>query len=155
MNMKGEGKILVSACLAGFECRYDGKSNTEPDIVRLVRDGKALPVCPEQLGGLMTPRSPAEVKTKNGLAGVYNAEGIDVTEWFKKGALKTLKIAKFYDIRTAILKSKSPSCGVGRIYSGDFSRRLVCGDGITAKLLKDNGINVISDDEYKKEKESV
>lgn len=151
MSAAVEDKILVSACLAGFDCRYDGGNNINEEIVELVRKGKAIPVCPEQLGGLTTPRNAAEIKIEgNGAVKVYDTESTDVTEQFNEGARKTLKLANLYCIKTAILKSGSPSCGCGKIHSGDFSGKLVVGDGITAKLLKDNGIRVISDEELKK-----
>lgn len=150
MSFARDEKILVSACLAGFDCKYDGGSNIDTSIVKLVKDGKAIPVCPEQLGGLATPRKPAEIKIEeNDEVKVYNIDGIDVTNQFYNGASKTLKIAKLYGIRMAILKSRSPSCGCGKIYSGKFDGRLIEGDGITTKLLKDNGIKIISDSEFK------
>lgn len=151
MSAAREDKILVSACLAGFDCRYDGGNNLNEEIVELVRKGEAIPVCPEQLGGLTTPRNASEIKIEeDGKAKVYDTEGTDVTEQFNEGALKTLKLAKLYCVKAAILKSRSPSCGCGEVYSGDFSGKLIEGDGITTKLLKDSGIRVISDDELKK-----
>lgn len=135
---------LVSACLAGVNCKYNGKNNLVEEIKKLAKEGKAVLVCPEQLGGLPTPRLPSEIK--NGR--VINVKGEDVTEEFYKGAYETLKIAKLYGIKTAILKSKSPSCGKHKVYDGTFSGRLINGEGITAKLLKENGIDVISEDEF-------
>ena len=132
--------ILVSACLAGFKCKYNGESNTDMNIVELVKKGVAIPVCPEQLGGLPTPRVPSEIIGEK----VFSKDGTDVTEQFEKGAHRTLEIAKLYNCTEAILKSKSPSCGFGKIYDGTFSGVLVNGDGITAKLLKENGVKVIA-----------
>lgn len=132
--------ILVSACLAGFKCKYNGEANTDMNIVELVKKGVAIPVCPEQLGGLPTPRVPSEIIGEK----VFSKDGTDVTEQFEKGAHRTLEIAKLYNCTEAILKSKSPSCGFGKIYDGTFSGVLVNGDGITAKLLKENGVKVIA-----------
>ncbi len=150
MKPEEKGKILVSACLVGFECRYDGRNNINDNIVELVKQGRAIPVCPEQLGGLATPRSPAEIKTEDGMTKVYDINGVDVTDMFSAGAVKTLELAELYGIKAAILKSRSPSCGCGKVYSGHFDGSLTDGDGITAKLLKDNGIDVICDDELNK-----
>jgi len=133
--------IAVSSCLAGFNCRYDGSNKEDEKVVVLVKEGKAIPVCPEQLGGLTTPREVSEivggkVKTKS---------GIDVTSEFIKGANEVLKICEKYYCKKAILKSVSPSCGCGEIYNGKFNGVLIKGDGITTKLLKENGIEVISE----------
>lgn len=136
--------ILVSACLAGFPCRYDGEAKEQTSMVELVRRGEAIPVCPEQMGGFGTPRSPAEL-TQDG-AHVFNAEGQDVTSAFQKGALVTLSICKRYAIKRAYLTARSPSCGCGCVHDGSFSGRLRTGDGVTAALLKQNGIEVISVD---------
>lgn len=133
--------ILVSACLAGFPCRYDGTSKTNEKIVQLVREGKAIPVCPEQLGGLTTPRLPSEIR--NGR--VFSSEGRDVTPEFEKGAAAVLQIAKEYGCTKAILKARSPSCGKGQIYDGTFSGKLVDGNGKTTELLLENGIEVITE----------
>jgi len=137
--------LLVSACLAGFPCRYDGKCKPDPQIVELVRQGKALPVCPETLGGLPTPRLPAELTASGedvllGKGHARTQSGTDVTQMFIRGAQETLALCRLYNIRHAILKSKSPSCGQGRIYDGSFSGTLTCGDGVTTALLKQNGI---------------
>jgi len=137
--------ILVSSCLAGIPCRYDGKANTIPAIRELVQRGGAIPVCAEVLGGLSTPRTPAEIKDGR----VITRDGVDVTDAFRDGAREVLDIALASGATTAILKSRSPSCGVGQVYSGDFDRTLVDGDGITATLLKENGIDVVSSDNYK------
>lgn len=133
--------ILVSACLLGVPCRYNGKDSRNEKIVELYgRD--AIPVCPEQLGGLPTPREPAELIDGR----VVTESGKDVTRNFVSGAEAVLYMANLYDATTAVLKQKSPSCGCGKIYDGTFSGKLVDGYGITAKLLKDNGIEVIPDD---------
>lgn len=136
--------ILVSGCLVGLNCKYSGGNNFNEEIFNLVKEGKAIPVCPEQLGGLATPRNPAEIKVINGERRVITNKGEDVTEQFEKGAKEVLKLAKELEITKAILQARSPSCGCGKIYSGNFDKTLVDGDGITAKLLKENGIEVIN-----------
>jgi len=130
--------VIVSACLAGVNCNYKGKNSENETVTELLRKGEAIMVCPEQLGGLTTPRTPAEVK--NGR--VFTKDGADVTEAFLRGANEVLSICKKYHCQKAILKSFSPSCGRGRIYNGDFNGILVDGDGITARLLEENGIEV-------------
>ncbi|MBR4261367.1 MAG: DUF523 domain-containing protein [Clostridia bacterium] len=139
--------ILVSACLLGINCKYDGGNNFNQKVFDLVKEGKAIPVCPEQLGGLKTPRIPSEVKIIDGKRYVVNSEGENVTEQFEKGAIEVLNIAQKLGIKKAVLKSKSPSCGVNKIYSGNFDKQLVDGNGITADLLIKNGIEVITPDE--------
>lgn len=135
--------ILISACLLGVNCRYNGTSKTIPELEELMSMHNLIPVCPEQLGGLSTPRSPAEVKGDF----VFSKDGIDVTEEFIKGAEETLKIANIYNCKYAILKERSPSCGSGKMYDGTFSKTIIDGDGITANLLKQNGIKVIGESE--------
>ena len=135
--------LIVSACLAGFPCRYDGKKAINTAVQQLVKEGKAIPVCPEQLGGLPTPRSPAEMKAGK----VINSDGNDVTEAFEKGAAVVLEIAKQYGCTGALLKARSPSCGKGRIYDGSFSGILIEGNGKTADLLMRNGITVTTEEE--------
>lgn len=135
--------IVVSGCLAGINCNYKGGNKEHKKVVELVKDGKAIVVCPEQLGGLTTPRKPAEIK--NGR--VITNDDEDVTEAFIKGANEVLSICKKYNCKKAILKSKSPSCGCGIAYDGNFNGTLIEGDGITTKLLKKNEIEVISSDD--------
>lgn len=140
--------IIVSACLCGEYCRYDGGTKTDEELVRLVGEGKAVPVCPEQLGGLPTPRLPSEIaggdgsSVLEGKAKVLARDGSDVTDAFIKGADAALRIAEKYGAKKAILKAGSPSCGKGRIYDGSFSGRLKKGDGVTAALLEKNGVEV-------------
>ena len=136
--------ILVSACLAGFNCRYNGNHHEDARIVQLVKEGRALPVCPEQLGGLTTPRSPAEIN-KDGR--VLTKKGEDVTMQFILGAEETFQLCQLYGCQVAILKSLSPSCGSGQIYDGTFKKVTIEGDGVTAKLLKENGIKVLTENE--------
>ena len=135
-------KILVSACLLGINCKYDGTSNKNEKVLKLAKDFILIPVCPEILGGLPTPREPAEQKGKK----VITKSGKDVTKFFQKGAKEVLKIAKIFKIKKAILKQKSPSCGCGKIYDRTFSGRLIKGDGITTKLLKKNKIKVFTEE---------
>ena len=130
--------ILVSACLAGISCNYRGGNNENPAVVELVRSGQAIAVCPEQLGGLSTPRPPAEIR--NGR--VFAKNGEDLTDAFMRGARETVRIAEKYGCKKAILKSNSPSCGSGAIRNGNFDGTLVEGDGITAAMLKERGIEV-------------
>jgi len=110
-------------------------------VIDLIKEGKAILVCPEQLGGLSTPRIPAEQKGE----GVTRKDGVNVTSEFKRGAEEALKIAKLAGCNEAILKSKSPSCGCGKVYDGTFSGRLIDGDGVFCKLLKENGFKVLTD----------
>ena len=135
---------LVSACLIGINCRYDGKNQLNQKCLKLFKKGELIPICPEQLGGLPTPRESAEIQ-RNGQ--VLTKKGRDVTENFIWGAKQTLKIAKTLGIKEAILKSKSPSCGSGLIFDGTFSGKLIKGNGITAALLKKEGIKVITEEE--------
>ena len=130
--------MIVSACLAGFPCRYDGKARPCAQVVELVKAGKAIPVCPEQLGGLPTPRTSCEIREGR----VVDADGRDRTEAFRRGARAVLQIAQTYGATEALLQSRSPSCGSGRIYDGSFTKTLTAGDGVTARLLKENGIQV-------------
>ena len=135
-------KKIVSACLAGIECRYDCKSQERVDIVEMVKNGDAIPLCPEQLGGLSTPRTPAEIQGERVIA----KDGKDVTENYMRGAEEALKMTQLVNADEALLKSKSPMCGCGKIYDGSYSGNLIDGDGVFTKLLKKNGIKVTSVD---------
>jgi Uncharacterized conserved protein len=143
--------ILVSACLCGMNTRYDGENNSNEKVKELLKAGKAIALCPEQLGGLCTPRPPHEISGGNGEkvlygnARVLSKDGIDGTSYFIKGAEETLKIALEFGVTSAILKAKSPSCGFGKIYDGSFSKNLIDGNGVTAELLKRNGIKVYTE----------
>jgi uncharacterized protein YbbK (DUF523 family) len=136
--------IIVSACLAGLHCRYDGGGKPNEVVIRLVAEGKAIPVCPEQLGGLTTPRLPVEIVNSR----VIRKDGVDITAEFERGAQETLTLAKLAGVKSAILKAKSPSCGAGRIYDGSFSGKVISGDGVLAGLLKKNGITVKTEEDY-------
>ena len=140
--------ILVSACLAGVNCRYDGQHSTIAAIAQLVKAGKALPVCPEVLGGLEIPRPCCEMVKDGKAFKVISKDGADVTAAFEKGAQKTLALAQLLEIDTVVLQSRSPSCGLGMVYDGTFSGRLVPGNGLTAGLLVKHGIRVIRDEEF-------
>ena len=135
--------ILVSACLLGCPCRYDGKSKPNDAVLALMEHHTLIPICPEQMGGLATPRVPAERKD----GGVFTERGGDVTEQYRRGAEEALRLARLYGCKYAILKERSPSCGSGQIYDGSFSRRLIDGDGVTAQLLKAHGITVLGESE--------
>ncbi len=134
-------KVLISACLLGQSCRYDGQSKPHEDAEKLLNCCYLIPVCPEIMGGLSTPRMPAERCGER----VVNRAGEDVTEQYCRGAEETLRLAKLFGCETAILKEKSPSCGAGEIYDGSFSKVLRAGDGVTAALLKENGIRVMGE----------
>lgn len=132
-------KILVSACLAGVKCRYDGKGVPTDLIKKLTNEGRAVLVCPEQLGGLPTPRTPAEIIENK----VIDKNGIDLTSNFTLGAQEAYNIGCMNGCsKKAILKSNSPSCGYGKIYDGTYSGTLKEGNGIFAKLLKENGFEI-------------
>ncbi|MGM9551456.1 MAG: 2-thiouracil desulfurase family protein [Clostridia bacterium] len=134
--------VLISACLLGFACRYDGKS-VEYDLKGIEENFNLIPFCPEIYGGLPTPRTPSEIIKEK----VINKDGIDVTKEYMKGACEALKICKMFNIKKAVLKERSPSCGSGEIYDGTFTHTVIQGDGITAKLLKENGIEVFGESE--------
>jgi uncharacterized protein YbbK (DUF523 family) len=137
--------VIVSACLAGVACRYDGKSCPDEEVISLVATQRALPVCPEQLGGLPTPREPAEIQGGDGAdvlrgrAIVLDRVGRDVTSNFVRGAAEVLRFAKLIGAIEAILRAESPSCGCGNI---SLRGELVKGDGVTVSLLKQHGISV-------------
>lgn len=150
MKINDDERILVSACLVGVNCKYNGENNLNLEILKLVQEGKAILVCPEQLGGLSTPRKPSEIVDRIS-SKVVASDGTDVTEEYQKGAYETLKIANLYQVKKAILKSKSPSCGNTTIYDGTFTHTLTSGEGITTKLLRENGIEVVNEKEYVKE----
>jgi uncharacterized protein YbbK (DUF523 family) len=137
--------ILVSACLAGIPCRYDGRSNLVPEIRQLVEEGKAVTACPEVLGGLPTPRIPSERLGNK----VINRAGDDVTEAFLSGAEKALEIAREHGCETAVLKARSPSCGHGEIYDGSFTGRRIPGSGVAAEALAAMGVAVYSESDVK------
>lgn len=144
--------LLVSGCLLGIDCKYNGKNNRHDALMAYLAGKKFVIVCPEQLGGLPTPRPPAEIcggdgrDVLKGKARVISREKKDVTENFIKGAWETLRIARLLGIKKAIFKERSPSCGSREIYDGTFSGRVVAGCGVTTALLREKGIKVYSDD---------
>ena len=143
-------KIVISACLLGVRCRYDGGDSRNEAAIKHKETSELIPVCPEEAGGLPTPRPPAEIvggdgdDVLNGKAKVMTAEGIDVTDAYLKGAHHALKVAQSNSATHVILKARSPSCGCGDIYDGTFSGTLTTGDGVTTALLKRHGITVTS-----------
>lgn len=147
--------ILISACLLGMPCRYDGSSKPLPRLVELINQNQVIiPICPEVQGGLAIPRLPAEIidgdgtTVLQGKARVVNEKGTDYTEQFLNGAKAVLRMANDLNPKLIILKSKSPSCGSGEIYDGSFSGRLRQGDGVTAALLKQAGFEVCTEFDY-------
>ena len=136
-------KILVSACSLGSNCKYDGTNNKNEKVLEYIKDKEVIPICPEIMGGLQTPRIPSErVENK-----VLSKEGIDVTSNFKKGAEEALYLAKLFNVKKALLKAKSPSCGNGLIYDGTFTHTKKEGFGVTTELLKKNGIKIITEED--------
>lgn len=135
--------IIVSACLAGMHCRYDGGEKSNEEVLRLVAEGKAIPLCPEQLGGLTTPRLPCEIIKGR----VIRKDGVDVTAEFERGARDSLTLTKLAGANEAILKAKSPSCGIGRVYDGSFSGKVVPGDGVFAALCRQEGITLRTEED--------
>jgi uncharacterized protein YbbK (DUF523 family) len=144
--------ILVSSCLAGLEVRYNGTHCLDKNIRKLLEENKAMTVCPELLGGFSTPREPAEIVGGNGTdvldgkAKVIEKSGRDVTELYIKGAYATLRKAQEVDAKVVILKEFSPSCGISKISNGEFKGEKMVGNGVTAALLKRNGIQLVSEE---------
>ena len=134
-------KLLVSACLLGVCCRYDGASRPDDRVMALLGRHELFPVCPEQLGGLPTPRCPCERQGER----VVSREGEDRTAAYQKGAQETLRLCRLLSCQAAVLKARSPSCGAGQIYDGTFSGVLTAGDGVAAELLIRRGIPVYTE----------
>lgn len=150
-------KLIVSACLAGERCRYSGDGFQEyPELRRLVKEGKAIPVCPEVLGGAPVPRDPCEIRGGDGFdvldgrARVFSSRGEDKTTVFVRGAAAVLDLARRAGARTAVLKERSPSCGSSAIYDGTFTGAKVPGCGCAAALLLREGLDVYSEENYKR-----
>ncbi|EFC91622.1 protein of unknown function DUF523 [Dethiosulfovibrio peptidovorans DSM 11002] len=137
--------IVVSSCLLGMPCRYDGSGFRRPDIIEILEGRDVLPLCPEQLGGLPTPRTPCEIV--NGV--VMGKDGIERTGYFRRGAVLALEAISKFDVTVALLKEKSPSCGSSLIYDGSFSGRVTKGRGIFASALVDMGVTVFSEESLK------
>lgn len=148
-------KILISGCLLGLNCKFNGGNNLNEDCVALKEKHTLIPICPEQLGGLATPRAASEIINGTGVdvlsgeAKVMDLVGIDETQGFIRGAVETLKIFKMLDCDIAVLKARSPSCGCGKIYDGTFSGNLRDGNGVAAELLLRNEIKVLNEDNTK------
>ncbi|SMF25650.1 Uncharacterized conserved protein YbbK, DUF523 family [Priestia filamentosa] len=145
--------ILVSSCLAGIECRYDGTHRLKEKIRFLVEEKKAVTVCPELLGGFSTPRQSAEIvggtgkDVLSGDAKVIEKSGRDVTDLYVKGAYKTLEMALKLQVTHVVLKQFSPSCGSKSIYNGTFTGERIQGEGVTSALLRKAGITVLSEED--------
>lgn len=148
--------IIVSACLLGENCKYSGGNNKSENVIKYLEDKEYILVCPEQLGGLSTPRNPSEIITYgnkdgndvlSGCTKVLSNKGIDVTKNFIKGAEETLKIAKEHNVKTAILKAGSPSCGYKKIYDGTFLGNKIQGMGVTAAILNKENIALLDEDD--------
>ena len=136
--------ILVSACLVGKNCKYNGGNNKNTKVLEFLKDKEYIDICPECMGGLDTPRAKSEIKDGK----VYSENGKDVTENFQKGAQKALELAKKHNCTLAVLKQGSPSCGYGKIYDGTFSGVKINGNGITADLLKNYGIKILTEEDF-------
>lgn len=143
----------MSACLIGEKVRYNAEHKLIHHVIfeRWLKEGRFISICPENSGGLPTPRPPSEIIGKK----VFAKTGEDVTLQFQLGAQAALKLCKEHSIRIAVLKSKSPSCGVNEIYDGTFSGKVISGFGITAKLLKKNGVAVFTEDQIELAYESL
>ncbi len=145
----------ISACLGGTACRYDGQSNTIPELRQLVDDGLAIMICPEVLGGLPVPRRPAEIQKGDGFdvwrnqARVVDTDGEDVTELFKQGAVKAYNEIEKLQISGLILKERSPSCGSGWIYDGSFSGNRIAGVGVATAYFIQQGLKVYSEENWR------
>lgn len=131
-------RLLISACLLGCRCRYDGASKAQPLAESLAKRHELVPVCPEQLGGLATPRPPAERRGDR----VVTEAGADVTVQYRRGAEEALALFRMLGCDAAVLKERSPSCGHGQVYDGTFTGTLTAGDGVTAELLEQYGVPV-------------
>ena len=136
--------VLISACLLGVACRYDGLSKplAKERLDSLKEKYHLIPVCPEIMGGLSTPRIPAEIQKDRK---VFRKDGLDITDAYRRGAEETLRLAQLFNCKLAILKERSPSCGAFQIYDGTFSSKLTDGDGITAELLRQNDIQILGE----------
>ena len=143
IDLGGSVPIVVSACLIGVCCRFDGASKPNEDVIALVRNRRVLPVCPEQLGGLPTPRPRHEIVHGR----VVSEHGNDETDAFERGAREVLRMVELFGSRCAILKARSPSCRRGRIYDGTFSGCVVAGDGVLVQLLIRNGCQVTTEED--------
>jgi len=155
MEIPAEGRVIVSACLAGVACTHEAEAKTRTWAVQLVAEGRVVLVCPEVAGGLPIPRPAAEIvggegaDVLSGRAQVISETGEDVTQNYLAGARKAAEAARVAGAQIAILKARSPSCGCGAIHSGTFDGELRPGDGVTAAMLKQKGLKVVSDENIK------
>lgn len=141
--MTGRPRMLISACLLGVDCRYDGGGQALGMLEELLERFELIPVCPEQLGGLPTPRTPSERRGDR----VVSRDALDVTDAFLRGARQACRLARIYGVKLALMKARSPSCGSGKIYDGSFSGRTIPGDGVAAEALKAMGVTVCSEED--------
>ena len=141
-------KIIVSACLLGDNVKYNGENNLSEELKEFLKGHEIIKVCPEVMGGLTIPRNPCEIKNNK----VINKLQEDKTQEYQNGALKVLKLAQENNVKVAILKEKSPSCGSKYIYDGTFSHHLIKGEGITTRILQKEGIIVLNEENYKEYK---
>lgn len=139
-------KVLVSSCLLGKNCKYNGKNNYNKDVIDFLKTYEIVSICPEELGGLSTPRLPSEIRNQQ----VIRKDGKNVTFYFQKGAMIALNIAQRNDCKFAILKKNSPSCGFGEIYDGSFTSTIIEGHGVTAELLYSNGVVICNETNFDK-----
>ncbi len=144
---------IISSCLVGINCRYNATSTLDLELKKLIDEGKAIALCPELLAGLPTPRPPCEIQIESGVTVVKSKAGEDFTDMFKKAGEETLKVCKNKNINKAILQSRSPSCGYGKIYDGSFEGNLIKGNGLTADLLSKNGIEIFTDENWSNQQE--
>jgi len=135
--------VLISACLLGVQCRYDGKGNHAGRLDELMALAQLVPICPETLGGLETPRVPCERRGEK----VVNRDGEDRTEAFRRGAAEAHRLGGIFGARYALLKQRSPSCGSVQIYDGTFSGKCIPGEGVTAQLLRANGYRIFGEEQ--------
>ncbi len=148
-------KLLVSACLLGDPVRYDGKSKRAEGIEELSRYHEVFKICPEVSGELPVPREPAEIKgcalniLRKEQGGIFTLSGLDVSENFRLGAQNTLKLCREHGIQAAVLKERSPSCGLNQVYDGTHSGRVIPGSGLTAALLLESGIKIYTEDNFR------
>ena len=147
--------ILVSSCLCGEKCKYSGGDNYNQVVIDYCENKEIIQVCPEVMGGLSTPRIPAEIvggtakEVIDGKAKILTKEGKDVTKAFMKGAKEVLRLAQIHNVQEVILKANSPSCGKGQVYDGTFNGQLIKGNGLTAQLLIDAGIEIKTEKDFK------
>lgn len=148
--------LLVSACLVGKRCRYNGQEKSCPSVTKLAEQYELIPFCPEVAGGLATPRPPAEIQGGNGsdvLAGrakVINRDGVDVTAEYVAGARAGAELVRRLGVRKAVLKERSPACGSTSIYDGSFGGVVRAGHGVLAAALKEAGVKVLSEEDVER-----